>query len=44
MLENIFIKGLTSKINLNNRQFIRVAIRKDEENDFYWSAKDYFKK
>ncbi|ENY70277.1 Hypothetical protein, putative bidomainal (nucleotidyltransferase and aminotransferase) protein [Mycoplasmopsis bovigenitalium 51080] len=45
MLEkNIFIKDLTTKINLDNKQFIRVAVRRDEENDLFIEAvKDYFK-
>lgn len=46
MLENynIFIKDLTSKINLKNREFIRVAVRNIEDNEIFVSAvKDYFK-
>ena len=46
MLENynIFIKDLTSKINLKNREFIRVAVRSIEDNEIFVSAvKDYFK-
>lgn len=46
MLENynIFIKDSTSKINLKNREFIRVAVRNIEDNEIFVSAvKDYFK-
>lgn len=46
MLEkyNIFIKDLTSKINLKDREFIRVAVRNIEDNEIFISAiKDYFK-
>jgi len=30
---NIYIKDLTSKIDRNGRQFVRIAVRKSEEND-----------
>lgn len=36
MLENnVFIKDLTSKIRLDNRQFIRVSVRDDIDNDIF---------
>ncbi|WP_288981477.1 histidinol-phosphate transaminase [uncultured Parvimonas sp.] len=47
MLEdyNIFVKDLTSKINLENREFIRVAVRNIEDNEsFIFAVKDYFQK
>lgn len=45
MLErNIFIKDLTSKIKLNGRQFIRVAVRDEIDNSiFIDEIKKYFK-
>ncbi|MDY3050907.1 MAG: aminotransferase class I/II-fold pyridoxal phosphate-dependent enzyme [Parvimonas sp.] len=45
MLEkNIFIKDLTSKIKLNDRQFIRVAVRDEIDNSiFIDEIKKYFK-
>lgn len=45
MLEkNIFIKNLTSKIKLNGRQFIRVAVRDEIDNSiFIDEIKKYFK-
>lgn len=46
MLENnVFIKDLTSKIRLDNRQFIRVSVRDDIDNDiFIKEIKHYFKR
>ena len=39
---NIFIKDLTSKINLENREFIRVAVRNTEDNElFILAVKEY---
>ena len=45
MLEkNIFIKDLTPKINWLNKQFIRVAIRDEVDNDLFVKAiKSYYK-
>lgn len=45
MLEkNIFIKDLTSKINLLNKQFIRVAVRDEVDNGiFIENIKKYYK-
>ena len=45
MLEkNIFIKDLTPKINWLNKQFIRVAIRDEVDNDLFVKViKSYYK-
>lgn len=40
---NIFIKDLSKKINLLNKEFIRVAVRNEEDNDIFIKfSKKYF--
>ncbi|MBZ4203614.1 aminotransferase class I/II-fold pyridoxal phosphate-dependent enzyme, partial [Mycoplasma tauri] len=43
--KNIFIKDLTSKIGFTDRQFIRVAVRNETDNNLFIEAvKAYFNK
>ena len=45
LINNIFVKDLTPKINLLDRQFIRVAVRDEKDNNIFIDfSKKYFEK